>query len=96
MQTKAKRAKKQEPAASAQHPPVFYRLHALLGTIRAIEGYEDQLCTLMHEVERTGTVNAQVSVELSGLLEEMPSSEYRDELAAVKKELEAASRVRSA
>ena len=84
-----KRAQKSEATASAQHPQIFYRLHALLGTIRAIERHEDQLCTLMHEVESSGKVKQAVSRELLDLLDGMPSSEYQQELDAVRSELHA-------
>ena len=93
MQTRAKKVKKPESAASAQHPQIFYRLHALLGTIRSIERHEDQLCTLLHEVESTGKVEPAVSRELTELLDGMPSSEYLEEMNAVRSELDALHRI---
>ena len=86
MQTTAKKVRKAKKAAGNQQPPVFYRLHALLHTIRAIEGYEDQLCTLLHDIKSTGEVNTTVQQELLDLLEEMPT-EYQDELNAIRREL---------
>lgn len=76
-------------AAEAPRPqsPVFYRLHALLHTIHAIEQYEDQLCSLMHEIQTSGTVSDVVSEELRELLEQIPSSGYQDEVNAVRQAL---------
>lgn len=61
-----------------------YRLNTLLHTMRAIARHEDQLCTLMHEVQNSGIVDPGLDEELRDLLEQMPSHEYQDDVEAVR------------
>lgn len=63
-------------ATERARPSIYYRLHTLLETIRAIKGFEDPLCTLLHAVETAGGTTAEVESELGELLERMPSSSY--------------------
>ena len=39
-------------------PQVYYPLHSLLHTLRALETHQDQICTLLADIQRSGKVNA--------------------------------------
>lgn len=80
-------AKPAEPAAQ-----LTLRLHTLLHTVRAIAQVEDELCTLLHEVERTGTLTPEANAELHALLNKLPTHEYTDDLEAVRSSLSAPAR----
>ena len=82
MRSKAPRPKQTKSTRDAP-PAMYYRIHALLHTMHAIEQYEDQLCALMHEIQTTGAVSPVVSDELQDLLSDIPSHQYQDELNAV-------------
>ena len=86
--TKQRRAAK--PQLSAHQPSLFYKVHALLHTVRTIGQYEDQLCTLMTDIRNTGAVSTEVSRELLDLLEDMPSADYASELHALRRALDTA------
>ena len=64
--------------------PLYYRLHALLQTIRVIKTYEDSLCTLLHAIQNASATPAEVAGELKELLDMLPSSVYTEELRAVR------------
>jgi hypothetical protein len=59
-------------------------LHTLLHTVRSISQVEDELCTLLHEVERTGVLSPTAEAELHALLNRLPSHEYGEDLEAVR------------
>ena len=89
---KALAAKRQEPTRGARticppSPPALgYRLHALLGTVRSIAGYEDHLCTLLHEVQTHGTVSPELTRDLVVLLDEIPAPGlYLEEIEAIRR-----------
>ena len=67
---------------------LFYRVSALLHTVRCIAQREDQLCTLMNELKQRQTVPAGLSRELLALLGEMPSQAYADDFEGVLELLE--------
>ena len=69
------------------HPPVAYRLHALLHTMHSIEHHEDQLCTLLTAIEREGAVSPALRRELAALLEELPGRAFASDLEAARKAL---------
>ncbi len=73
--------------------PITIRLHALLHTVRSIAQAEDELCTLLHDVERTGTLTRDASTELHALLSKLPAHEYIDDLEAVRSSLGAQAHV---
>lgn len=89
---KAQRTPKPSPrkpasAASSDRPPspaLFYRLNTLLHTVRVIASHEDGLCTLLHEIKTHGTATPALLADLLAQLDEMPSADYADELAAVR------------
>ncbi|MGI4831368.1 MAG: hypothetical protein ACRYFU_24785 [Janthinobacterium lividum] len=89
MPAKSSSPVKKNKTAAAPNPrsTIFYRLHALLHTIHAIERYEDQLCSLLHEIQTSGAVSEVVSEELRDLLEQIPSSGYQEEINAVREAL---------
>ncbi len=66
---------------------IMLRLHTLLHTVRSIAQVEDELCTLLHEVERTGALTPESSDELHKLLNKLPTHEYTDDLEAVRSSL---------
>lgn len=59
-------------------------IHALLQTMRAIHQYEDQFCTLMHAIERSGKLNAAENRELHKLLDRMPGPAFQHDLEALR------------
>ena len=72
------------PAAAA----LFYRLHALLGTVRSIAGYEDHLCTLLHEVQTQAAASPELTRDLHALLDEIPApATYMEEIEATRRTL---------
>ena len=73
-----------EAIATAQRglPPAYYELHALLETIRALQCYEDDLCTLVGEIRRSGKMGAGVRRELLKTLHSMPAMSLHAELNA--------------
>ncbi len=78
---------KKSGLAVAQPPEVFYRIHSLLHTLRAIAQREDQLCILMHHLRTSGKLNAGLSAELHEILEEIPADEYLQDLEALRASL---------
>ena len=83
---------KKSGLAVAQPPEVFYRIHSLLYTLRAIAQREDQLCVLMHHLRTSGKLNATLSAELHEILDEIPADEYMDDLHALRASLGQAER----
>lgn len=83
----AKRAKK---STERQLAPVYYRLHALLQTVRAVGQYEDQLCTLEHHLKQAGSLDGPAEAELRSLLDELPSGVLLQDLHAMRAVLEGA------
>ncbi len=77
-------------AARPGMPQVYYPLHSLLHTLRAFETHQDQICTLLADIQRSGKVNASLRKELSTLLNQLPSATLDAELHAVWSALEAA------
>ena len=63
-------------------PAAYYRLHALLHTVRAIQCCEDDLCTLLTQIQRSGKVGAGVRREMLKTLESMPVMNLSAELDA--------------
>lgn len=85
-------AHRQKPVARAPAkrspgvPALFYRLHSLLGTVRSIAGYEDHLCTLLHDVQTHGMASPELTRDLLSILNEMPSpATYREEFEGVRR-----------
>ncbi len=79
--------KKAVASVPGNQPPVFYRVNSLLHTVRHIARYEDQVCTLLHEIQTSGQLNPTTHEELTVLLEEIPSAEYFDDLQALEQAL---------
>jgi hypothetical protein len=76
------RTAKPKPAS-----PITLRLHTLLHTVRSIAQVEDELCTLLHEAERTGSLTPEAFAELQTLLGKLPTHEYTEDLEAVRSSL---------
>ncbi len=53
-------------------PRAYYQVHALLETMRAMQCCEDDLCTLLAEIQRNGKLGAGVRRELLNVLHRMP------------------------
>ena len=70
-----------------EKPGVYSRLHSLLRVMRIIEQHEEQLCSMMHEIKSSGVVSEAMRAELSGLLDEMPLSEYQNDLEGLRQAL---------
>ena len=61
-------------------PSAYYSLHALLQTLRQFAAHEDDICTLLTEMEQTGKVSPKVSRELQKLLSDLPMFSLESEL----------------
>ena len=85
--TRAGGAAKVETVSAHPHPPVAYRLHALLHTIHSIDHHEDHLCTLLTAIEREGAVSPALRRELAALLEELPMQAFVADLEAARQAL---------
>lgn len=73
--------------STKRHPELFYSLHSLLETLRRLQICEEKLCSLFHEVQTSGRVSPALSRDLLSLLEEMPTVQYRQDVAAIEKTL---------
>lgn len=71
-------------------PHAYYRLHALLETVRAMQCYEDDLCTLLAEIQRSSKVGAGVRRDLLKTLHSMPAMSLQAEMDACLDALEEA------
>ena len=81
----------QEPASAAPRPglPIAYQhLYALLHTLRSLAAHQDQVCTLLADIQRTGKLNATARRELNALLHELPTASLNAEVEAVFSALE--------
>ena len=61
-------------------PPVYYPLYALLHTIRSLASHEDELCTLLAEIQRTGRLGPRSQRALSDLLHSVPAMSLHAEM----------------
>ncbi len=92
--TSSKPSKRTTSATSpAGHLPVVHKLHALLHTMRAIEGHEEHLCSLMHHIQTTGQITPTITRELRLLLDRLPSLAYQADLDALQKSLDPPAKV---
>jgi hypothetical protein len=71
-------------------PTAYYQVHALLETVRAMQCCEDDLCTLLADIRRSGKVGAGVRRELLKVLHSMPVMNLHAEMDACFAALEAA------
>jgi len=71
-----------EEAATVQRglPPAYYHLHALLHTIRSLQCHEDDLCTLITEIQRSGRIGPRLHREITELLNNLPVASLEAEL----------------
>jgi hypothetical protein len=83
-------------APVANRPPLYYRVHDLLHTVRAIGQQEDQLCGLLHALQTADSIAPEVDAELRAVLESMPLFAYQQELQAAWQTLGAAPSARRA
>jgi hypothetical protein len=74
--------------AKGDLPAVYYQLHALLQTLRALASHEDDVCALLAHVQRTGRMPASARRELEALLDSLPALALEGEMSALWAELE--------
>ena len=81
-----------EATATARRglPPAYYQLHALLETLRALQCCEDDLCTLLAGIQRSGRLNASLRRDLLHALHNMRVMSLHAELDACLAALEEA------
>ena len=79
----SKAPKSTAKAPARELPEAFYRIDALLRTMRVIAQHEDRLCTLHHTIQRARSLDPDILAELQTFLGELPSHEYAADLAAV-------------
>ncbi len=68
---------------STRVPSAYHRLHTLLHTMRCIGERENALCEMLHELESSIGVSDQQAMELSSILEHLPSHDYLDDLRSL-------------
>ena len=90
MATISKPCSQQTEAARAGLPDVYYPLHSLLHTLRTLEQHQDQICTLLTDIQRSGKVGASVRKELTALLNQLPSAALDSEVHQIWSALDAA------
>ena len=71
-------------------PQAYYRLHALLETVRAMQCCEDDLCTLVAEIRRSGKVGPGMRRDLLKTLQGIPAMSLQAEMDACFEALEEA------
>ena len=73
-----------ETSAATQRglPAPYYQLHALLETVRAMQCYEDDLCSLVAEIRRSGKMGSAVRRDLLKTLHSMPVMRLQAEMEA--------------
>jgi hypothetical protein len=62
---------------------LVHLLHSLLSCMRCITQHEDALCELLHEAQH-GAASGRLRGELLTLVEDLPSSDYVDDLDRVR------------
>ncbi len=87
-------ARTRTPQPRPAPAPLALHLQTLLHTVRAIGHAEDELCSLLHEVERTGALSPEGTDELRTLLSKMPFGEYTEDMEAVRSSLNIAAPAR--
>lgn len=81
----------QEPASAPARPglpPAYHHLYALLHTLRHLAAQQDDICTLLAEIQRTGKLTAPTRRELTTLLHDLPTRSLDAELDATLSALE--------
>ena len=67
---KTKACAELKPAANMH--PAYYHLHALLQTVRQLGTHEDEICSLLSELQHKNKPSAALRRELDSLLAELP------------------------
>jgi hypothetical protein len=85
-------AKPCQTAASSRSflPGAYYPLHSLLQTLRTMASHEDDICTLLAEMERTGRLSSAVRRDLGRLLSALPMHSLHQELGDLGEAMEQA------
>ena len=81
----------QEPLTAASPsglPPAYHHLYSLLHTLRSLDSRQDEICTLLADIRRTGRLSAASRRELTALLHELPLAALTSEADAVLSALE--------
>ena len=76
----------QQPATATLRPglpPSYHHLYALLHTLRHLASHQDEICTLLADIQRTGKLNARTRRELTDLLHNLPTRSLDAEVEAV-------------
>jgi hypothetical protein len=63
-------------------PPVYYRLHALLESIRSLQSHEDELCTMLAGMQRSGRIGPRLERQIEALLHDLPALRLNAEMDA--------------
>ena len=90
MATRKKPCNEATTTAQAGLPRTYYQVHALLESVRAMQCCEDDLCTLLAEIRRSGKVGSGLRRELLKVLHSMPLMNLHSELDACLDALEEA------
>lgn len=72
MATSTRACKQDNSPAQPGLPPVYYQLHSLLHTLHSFAEHEEEICSLLSEIKRSGKVGARVRKELSAALDALP------------------------
>ena len=82
MATRKKPCSEASDTAQPGLPTAYYQVHALLETVRAMQCCEDDLCTLVAEIRRSGKLGAGVRRELLKVLHSIPVMNLHAEMDA--------------
>ena len=90
MQKNKKACEQEQTEPQRQMPDVYYPLHSLLHTLRELETHEDQICTLLTEIQRSGKMTASLRRDLSALMISFPAASLQQEVHALSAALDEA------
>ena len=78
-----KKACEQELPARCQMPEPYYPLVSLLHTLREMQAHEDQICSLLTEIQRSGKLTANLRRDLSAFMASFPAASMKQEIEAL-------------
>ena len=82
MATKKKPCKEATATPQRGLPPAYYHLHSLLQTVRSLQCHEDDLCALLHNIQRSGRIGANLRRDITELLNNLPAASLEAEIQA--------------
>ncbi len=81
---KSSQTKPVRTASQPQLPDAYHQLHSLLDTVRTFATQEDEICTLLAAIKRSGALEKDVRRDLTKLLNMLPTDCLKQELSALR------------